>query len=398
MALLENYVLKVRRDFSSVFVPGRLFAPQFKRQKSNLNRAYADLGYSTSSHSADCDCVDCLSDRDESPTFGVNRSDLGYLIRSRGKHAIRNAANSIFYRCENKDKLRFITFTFPPLPADKLKDFNNDKVQEDKYLHTLFKKFLDNERKNYSLRLWLWTNERQSGDRLESHEKDAREVLHYHCIFDYKDPVNYYLVNLRFLRLLHRNNFNILSSHSLGIKRASLQYPCLKKACLAIAKGDYNYFLQDTEHMYLRDDLGIRRFMFLSPVDFEKIRYSSMDISQLSSYISKYISKSSDKVYCRRWGCSHGLVISEIRLQQFVSENFSKEDVDTDTGEIIHSVDTEALMNFLTMGDKDTRIVRFEIELDKTTEILYYIPPNWKKWSKHSALRQKFLHYFNYAI
>ncbi|MDR1090402.1 MAG: hypothetical protein LBL79_04930 [Prevotella sp.] len=27
-----------------------------------------------------------------------------------------------------------------------------------------------------------------------------------------------------------------------------------------------------------------------------------------------------------------------------------------------------------------------------------YIPPNWQKWNKHSALKQKFLEYFNYAI
>jgi hypothetical protein len=223
-------------------------------------------------------------------------------------------------------------------------------------------------------------------------------VLHYHCIFDYENVINYYLVNLRFLRLLHRNNFNILSSYSQGIKKASLHYPKLKAACVAIHQGNYNYFLQDTERLYLRDELGIKRFMFLCPVDFEKIRYSSMDISQLSSYISKYISKSSDKVYCRRWGSSHGLVIGEEQLQKFVKENFSKDTVNTDTGEIYQSLDCEAFMNFFTMGDKDIRITKFEIEINKMTEVLYYIPPNWQKWNKHSALKQKFLEYFNYAI
>ncbi|MDR1203600.1 MAG: hypothetical protein LBL58_18485 [Tannerellaceae bacterium] len=398
MALLENYVFKVRRDFSSIFVPGRLFAPQFKRKKYNSDRAYDNSGNYAAAHALDCNCRACLADRCETPASGVNRSENGFLIRSRSKHAIRNAANSIFYRCADRSWLRFITFTFPPLPENKLLEFNNDKVQEDKYLHTIFKKFLDNERKNYKLRMWLWTNERQSGERLESHETNAREVLHYHCIFDYEDVINYYLVNLRFLRLLHRNNFNILSSYSQGIKKTSLHYPKLKAACVAIHQGNYNYFLADTERLYLRDELGIKRFMFLSPVDFEKIRYSSMDISQLSSYISKYISKSTDKIYCRRWGASHGLVISEAQLRKFVEENFSKENIDTDTGEIIMSVDGEALMNFFTMGDKNARVIRFEVEINKMTEVLYYIPPNWQKWNKHSALKQKFLEYFNYAI
>jgi hypothetical protein len=155
MALLENYVLKVRRDFSSVFVPGRLFAPQFKRKKYNAGRAYDNLGNYAFAHSLDCDCRDCLADRDQVPAPGVNRSENGFLIRSRSKHAIRNAANSIFYRCADRSRLRFITFTFPPLPAEKLKEFGNDKTREDKYLHIIFKKFLDNERKNYGLRMWL---------------------------------------------------------------------------------------------------------------------------------------------------------------------------------------------------------------------------------------------------
>jgi hypothetical protein len=375
-----------------------LFAPQFERKEYDPERAYDHFGYRWHDHVATCNCSDCLVNRRETSVIGINRAENGYLIRSRSKHAIRNAANSIFYRCADRSKLRFVTFTFPPLPVEKLEEFNGDKVREDKYLHTVFKKFLDNERKNYKLRMWLWTNERQSGERLESHEKNAREMLHYHCIFDYEDTIDYYLVNLRFLRLLHRNNFNILSSYSQGIKKASLYYSKLKAACVAVHQGDYNYFLQDTERLYLRDNLGIKRFMFLSPVDFEKIRYSSMDISQLSSYISKYISKSSDKIYCRRWGASHGLVISEEQLNKFVRDNFSTEVVDTDTGEVLTSVDQEALMNFFTMGDKNARIIRFEVEINKVNEVLYYIPPNWQKWNKHSALKQKFLEYFDYRI
>jgi hypothetical protein len=178
-----------------------------------------------------------------------------------------------------------------------------------------------------------------------------------------------------------------------------LDYTKLKRACQAVAKGDYNYFVKDSERMYIRDDLGIKRFMFLCPVDFEKIRYSSMDIGRLSAYISKYIGKSTDKVYCRRWGCSHGLVISEDQLQAFVKDNFSREDIDTDTGEVITSVNTKKLMNFLIMGDKSTKIIKFEVNITgDNPETFYYIPPNFGKWGKHSALQEKFMTYFNYAI
>lgn len=401
----SDYVIKIRRDFSCILVPSRYFAPKFKRKKQNAVRAYDDFGYFTSGHAADCDCVDCLADRVPDLTPASNSSVNGYELRSRSRQAIRNAANSIFFRCDKKKRLRFITFTFPPLPANINLE---NKVDEDKYLHRLFKKFLDNERKNYGLKMWLWTNERQSGDRLEDHEKDAREVLHYHCIFDYENPINYYIVNLRFLRLLHRNDFNILSSHSLRLKKTSLDYPKLKAACRAIATGDYDYFLKenptrkfeiDSERIYLRDNLGIKRFMFLCPVDFEKIRYSSLDIGQLSAYISKYIGKSSDKIYCRRWGCSHGLVISEEQLRNFVEDSFKREDVDADTGEIITSVDSNALFNFFTLGDKSARIIKFEVNITgDNPETLYYIPPNFLGWSHHSELRKKFMTYFNYNI
>jgi predicted HD phosphohydrolase len=397
--MLDNYVFKLRRDFSSVFVPGSCFAPQFKRKKQNRKRAFDRLGYSTVGHAVGCDCDGCIADHALAVKLSDNDSVNGYQIRSRSKHAIRSAANSIFYRTDNKSRLRFITFTFPPLPASAAVAADaNPKVQEDKFLHKLFKKFLDNERKNYSLKTWLWTNERQSGERLESHEKVAREVLHYHCIFDYENPVNYYLVNLRFLRLLHRNEFNILSSHSLAVKKGSADYSRLKLAYQAIVKGDYDYFMQDTERMYFRDELGIKRFMFLCPVDFEKIRYSSMDISQLSSYISKYISKSSDKVYCRRWGSSQGLVVSEEQLQTFVKDNLSEEVVDTDTGEIQSVVSQEKMLQFFTLGDKDAKILKFEIKINDKPETLYYIPPNWTKWSHHSELRKKFMQYFCYKI
>lgn len=391
--MLDNYVFKLRRDFSSVLVPSRLFAPQFKRKKQNTLRAYDDFGYYTSAHALDCDCIDCIADKPVDNTPALNDSENGYLIRSRSKLAIRNAANSIFYRCDNKERLRFITFTFPPLPEKQ-----PDKRSEDKFLHKLFKKFLDNERKNYGLKMWLWTNERQSGDRLEDHERTAREVLHYHCIFDYEDTINYYLVNLRFLRLLHRNNFNILSSNALRVKKSSFQYAELKKACQAIAKGDYKYLVNDTERMYIRDELGIKRFIFLCPVDFEKIRYESMDITKLSCYISKYISKSSDKVYCRRWGCSHGLVITDEQLMQFCKDTFPEDYVNPDTGEIISCVNQSHLMQFLTMGEETTPVIKFDVEIGGQTETIYYFSSNWAKWSKHSAIRQKFLKYFNYRI
>lgn len=414
--MFENYVFKIRRDFSCLLIPRGAYPAGTRRKKQVRKRTYLNSRYHLNAHAADCRCSCCLSDGsiddlsedyahscecgtcladellDERPV-SVNDSENGYLITSRSRQAIKNAANSIFFRSEHKEYLRFVTFTFPPVPVK-----HETKVQEDQYLHQLFKKFLDNERKNYGLKRWLWTNERQSGDRLEQHEKQAREVLHYHCIFEYEDRVNYYLVNLRFLRLLHRNNFDILSSYSKTVKKNSFQYSQLKKTCQAIAKGDYNYLIEDTERMYIRDELGIKRFVFLSPVDFERIRYSSLDIGKISAYITKYISKSSDKIFCRRWGSSRGLVISDSQLKEFAEANFPKESIDYDTGEIIISTDIAKVFNFFIMGDMSTKLRKFNVEVFGKDHEFIYIPPNWQKWRNHSKLSEMFKQCFNYNI
>ena len=394
--MFEKYVLKLRRDFSCVIIPNRLYFAINGAKKQNAPRTGVDFVHTSLAHAADCGCNDCLiSDSVDNQADGIakNDSENGYIIRSRSRQAIKNAANSIFFRCQHKEYLRFITFTFPPLP----KAFES-KVDEDKFLHGLFKKFLDNERKHYGLKKWLWTNERQSGDRLEQHEKSAREVLHYHCIFEYEDRINYYLVNLRFLRLLHRNNFDILSSHSKGVKKDTFQYSTLKAACQAIAKGDYDYFIQDSERLYFRDHLGIKRFMFLSPVDFERIKYNTLNISKISAYITKYISKASDKIYCRRWGCNKGLVITDDQLLNFAKENFPEEVIDYSTGEIIISFNKEKLFNFLIMNDQTTELIKFKVEINNRDEEFIYIPPNWQKWRNHSGLSSLFFKHFKYTI
>ncbi|MDR0824690.1 MAG: hypothetical protein LBN74_06310, partial [Prevotella sp.] len=235
--MFDSDVLKIYRDFSCILIPSSLLAAGAGGKKPEFERALLNSNYDINTHPVGCDCPACCDipisevyyKENKKPT---NLSEFGYLISSRSKKAIKNAANSIFFRSEHKEYLRFITFTFPPLPESF-----SDKVQEDKYLHKLFLKFIDNERKHYGLNKWLWTNERQSGERLEEHEKGSREVLHYHCIFEYENRINYYMVNLRFLRLLYRNNFNILSSYSKSFKKNSLGYTRLKSACQAIAKG-----------------------------------------------------------------------------------------------------------------------------------------------------------------
>ncbi|MDR0823467.1 MAG: hypothetical protein LBN74_00105, partial [Prevotella sp.] len=150
--------------------------------------------------------------------------------------------------------------------------------------------------------------------------------------------------------------------------------------------------------MYFRDNLGIKRFMFLSPVDFEKIRYSSLDIGKISAYITKYISKSSDKIFCRRWGSSKGLVISDSQLEKFALEVFPQEVVDVSTGEIKLTVDKDKLFKFLIMNDKDVKLIKFKIEVMSKEYELIYISPNWANWHHHSGIQELFKKYFDYNI
>lgn len=396
--MLENYVVKLRRDFSCVLVPRSLYFKANAKRNDIIQRTSLSDSIDYYTHVDSCTCDSCNDDTlfdgsNSVDTTHYNDSINGYVITGRSRQAIKNSANSIFFRVKDKTNLRFVTFTFPELPQTF-----DTKVDEDKFLHSLFLKFLDNERKNYGLKAWLWVNERQSGERLTDDKKAARQVLHYHCLFVYEDYINYSIVNLRFLRLLLRNNFSILSLAANEAKRGTSEYEKVKRAYLELKKGNYSYFLEDSERSYVRDRLGIKRSMFRSPVDFEKIKYSALDIGKISSYISKYCSKSTDKVFCRRWGASRGLVIKEEQLKAFCIDNFSAEVVDTSTGEITLSVDNDKLMRFIIMHDMKYKVLKFTREVNDVDTDFYYVPPNWSKWSAHSEIRYMFKKYFDYRI
>lgn len=395
-SFFKSHVAVLRRDFSTVLVPRSLYFKIAGKKLGGLQGKDINSCNDYFNHVNGCSCIGGSDDidiiGDDSPIH-YNDSVNGYLITGRSKQAIRNAANSIFFRVEDKTNLRFVTFTFPKLP----KQFDS-KTDEDKFLHSLFLKFLDNERKNYGLTAWLWVNERQSGERLKDGEKTAREVLHYHCLFVYKDYLNYSICNLRFLRLLQRNGFSVLSSFAGQTQKGTPEFDRVATAYRELKKGNYDFFLKNSENMYMRDLLGIKRFIFVSPVDFEKIKYSTLDIGRVSTYISKYCSKSSDKIFCRRWGSSRGLIVKKETLKEFCLDHFSEEIVDESTGEIIFSVDNPKLFNFLIMGDMKSTMLKFTQEIDGKETEMFYVPPNWGKWAKHSGIRSMFIKYFNYKI
>ena len=228
---LDNtYAIQIREDFSLFVAPLGMVRANKPSERDDIDR----------SHTA----------------------EKGYIMSNRAKRKIRSAVYSLYCRATREEQLnlRFVTFTFPPLP--KKYDGLDQKAQDD-ILHKLFKKFIDNERKESNtgingqptkLDRYLWVNERQDGERLKG-ISDARNVLHYHCLFRYTFPVDYWTCNIRWLNLLHRNGFEIFNNAFSAIgyqeqKRQvvewleSLDYGGLKRApreikdtCLACRKG-----------------------------------------------------------------------------------------------------------------------------------------------------------------
>ncbi len=291
----------------------------------------------------------------------------GFRLTSRSKQRVRAASYSLFLSSEYmiRENLRFVTFTFPDLPAT-LKKLS--KPQQDKALHKIFLKFLDNERKNYGLLKWVWVNELQT--------ETQRNVLHYHSLFSYEKTPDYYLLNLRFINHLRRNGFDIFAYFFRDRRFTAHRQEVVK----LLEKSDYNTFSanRDYTRYQLTTEIDPRTgqpqkvSIFFQPVDIEKPKADN--IGKVSSYLSKYISKAEDgeRVCCRRFGCSRGLVPK----REEIFKDFSKKD----------------LLQIFSMQKKSDVLAGkhpfFEVPpKDKNGEIVkelpstFIYPPKWEIWN-----------------
>jgi len=359
-----------------------------------------------------------------------NTAEKGYILSGRSKRKIKSAVYSLYCRGTRAEQrqLRFVTFTFPPLPEEH----ETKTVQEqDKFLHSIFKKFLDNERKESNnginrtktkLTHYVWVNERQDGKRLEGIVQ-ARNILHYHCLFKYSSPVDYWTCNVRWLNLLHRNGFEIFNSEFLKPEYKELRAKVLH----------YLKTLQYEELYNIREQLritvwrGLHGFkeesIFLQPVDFDKKPIE--DVDKLGKYLAAYITKDNIelseeeednlKVYARRWCCSRGLVIQKDEVNKQFLQAYPKEItrentsvgadleiIDIDTGEILTApalitLDNESILKLYRL-DKKAYAKKFELEVQGKKFECYYFPPQFKLWVQMPDMKQFFKTAFGYNI
>jgi hypothetical protein len=397
----NNFVFQVREDFSLLVAPKSLSELNNGVYREDIDR----------SHDA----------------------EKGFIISSRAKRKIRSAVYSLYCRATREEQLnlRFVTFTFPPLPQILL---NSDVKAQDAFLHNLFKKFIDNERKEgfrgrdgkaVRLEKYLWVNERQDGSRLKG-IVDARNVLHYHCLFRYSSNVDYWTCNVRWLNLLHRNGFQIFN-------QAFLAGASYKERRLKVIELLENL---DYKSLYdMRDQLKIEVWriskgfqtesIFLQPVDFDKSQIQ--DVQSLGKYLSAYITKDHEaaaderqkellKIYARRWGCSRGLVIPKEIIQEQFNQAFPQEIineetggqsltiVDEDTGEIIDifpgiltAMHKESVLKLYRLDHK-AYASKFEIEVQGNKFECYYFPPRFELWAQMPEIKQFFKKAFGYNI
>ena len=284
-----------------------------------------------------------------------------------------------------------MTFTFPPLP-DSHKDESLPVV--DQFLYGLFKKFLNNERNNYGLRRYVWVNERQ---------KQTRDMLHFHCLFEYDSTIDYYETNLRFLNLLRRHGFNIYSNqfcsdtfsdyrNFISEKLDNLDYQYFKKNKKYLYCGEPKVVLDSQGNPVLDSDGRPKKrkeSIFIHPVDFEK---PINDVVHLGYYLSKYVSKDEEKekVYCRRWASTRGL----FQLKADVFNEFDNKTL------LEHYTDCseEQKEKGGYPRERQLKPVQFEYEVHGVKYTGYYFPPCFRKWQMDKSMQDYFEAKFGFYL
>jgi hypothetical protein len=127
--------------------------------------------------------------------------------------------------------------------------------------------------------------------------------------------------------------------------------------------------------------------VFFQPVDFEK---PLNDVTQLSYYLSKYISKDDEKgkVYCRRWASSRGL----LKERDNVFNEFDDEE--------LLEIYTDAPLE-VKMSAKAGKVMvprRFEFRVDEVTYHGYYFVPLFWKWGNDRMMRDYFRTKFGFEL
>lgn len=128
------------------------------------------------------------------------RKEKTYGITNKNRHTILSSLSRMWH--ERNHNLTFWTYTF------KLDENTKNIVTDQQIMNKYFSKLIENTKKNYGLKKYVWVSERTK-----------QGTIHYHCIFDipymkketkFQDYAKYFKSS--FIDLLVSNNVNVIDN------------------------------------------------------------------------------------------------------------------------------------------------------------------------------------------
>lgn len=294
-----------------------------------------------------------------------NKRTDGFSLSPKAKRKVRGLTHLLFADARHrKTWLEFVTLTATLPKKTKREQSYKDSDLE---LSKIFKSYIDNLRKSYGLTNYLYVVERQK-----------RGYIHYHCIFLWENnSPSIFNLNLYWLSLLNKHGFQIFSRKNYK----DLSNDRLK---LAIERQDFKTYFKISP-MYVDKDSKVHTVsggtiklskILLNPVDTRKI-YNK---NGLSKYLTKYLTKSDDKIYTRCWGASKVLLScpTSISIDSPDSLHYDTNSIVTDsTNEEIEKTDLlskNSVHEVLELGDE---IVFKVVEFKKAIHGRIYTFSRW---------------------
>lgn len=249
----------------------------------------------------------------------------GKILSDRTKIKIKRLMAAYAISKVKTEDLRWVTLTLPDLWQDERGfKMNYEPSLHDGKVLTQFIKWLENLRKNYGLVNYIWVAERQDGKRkikesMTDDEKNkilisATNRIHFHVLMEFSERVEYSFLNRYWCYLISEIGYQVYTDKIFlhdefyqkmkslnNVKNIDALKRCINNQIVPdyVLKYDYKHPINK---------------VLLQPVQVDAIK----NISTLSGYMSKYVSKNENKIFCRNWSCTHE--ISRLKTKVEITE------------------------------------------------------------------------------
>jgi hypothetical protein len=247
-----------------------------------------------------------------------NTNKKGVTLSTKKKQRIRNVL-TYKYATKEKNVFEFTTFTVPSKRT--LQPYS--PVDDDELVTKQLSKLLENLRKNYGLKSYLWVAERQTGKRNKTNKGTG--AIHYHCVFEWEhSPIRIQILNLYWLTLLDKIGYQTTNTKYTLSELETMFGKSFNARIIQGYRGrnitrqmniqGNTLIMKTPEFITQLDGKGKVKNphlkCMLNPVDTKKIR----DLKGLKYYITKYITKNNQTMHSRVYAMSRDLTKLDLKV------------------------------------------------------------------------------------